>query len=75
MEDHGIDQTTAVLDTLCKKYSSVFQDGLRTMHQFKANFQVIPETKPVFVSQWTTPFVLRGNIGWELDWLEWKDRF
>jgi len=63
-------QGKAALNSFCSKYSSVFQERLGAMHQFKATLQVNAGTKPVFYCPRPTPFSIRDAIGKELNWLE-----
>jgi len=63
-------QGTAALNSLCSKYSSVFQEGMGAMHQFQATLRVKAGTKPVFHRPRPTPFSIRDAIGKKLNQLE-----
>ncbi len=65
-----LDQNKVQVDNLLKKYKSVFQQGLGTMHHFKARLRVKTEANPIFRRPRSVLFAIREDIGKGLDRLE-----
>ena len=58
------------LEWLLDQYGEVFQLGLGTMTQIKAQLSLQPDTRPLFHRPHSVPFSIRDKVGKELDRLE-----
>lgn len=66
----SIEKMPTPVDELLQKYAAVFQEGLGTMHHFKASLHLTPNALPRFHRPRSVPFALRDAVGRELDKME-----
>ncbi len=66
----SVQEAPSQTDALLRKYAAVFQDGLGTMHQFKASLRLNSNAVPRFHRPRPVPFALKEAVGRELDRME-----